>query len=151
MVKIEYPQYPFKMKEENGREWILDEIRKQWVRITPEEWVRQNFIRYLVQVKNYPPSLMAIEKEISLGELRKRCDIVVYNLQHKPWMIVECKETTVPLNDAVAAQIFRYNMSLRVRYLVVTNGSYTFAMDTATGNGLTALPLFQEDTLPGAG
>ncbi len=143
MVKIEYPQYPFKLKEENGKEWIFDEIRKLWVRITPEEWVRQNFIRYLVQIKNYPPVLMAIEKEISLGELKKRCDIVVYK-NDKPWMIVECKETGVILNHAVAEQVFRYNISLKVRYLVVTNGSYTFAMDTRTGTAITALPLFDE-------
>lgn len=145
MVKIEYPHYPFRMKEENGKEWIFDEIRKLWVRLTPEEWVRQNFIRYLVQVKNYPPVLMAVEKEISLGELRKRCDIVVYNRQ-QPWMIIECKEMDVTLNDAVAAQVFRYNMSLKVQYLVVTNGSYTFGLDTTTGNAIDAIPLFHKES-----
>ncbi|RFM28663.1 type I restriction enzyme HsdR N-terminal domain-containing protein [Deminuibacter soli] len=141
MVKIEYPALPFKMKQEAGKESIFDEVRKQWVRLTPEEWVRQNFIQYLVQVKKYPTAIMAVEKEIMLGELRKRCDIVIYR-EHKPWMIVECKEMDVVLNDAVAAQVFRYNMALNVQYLVVTNGNYTFAMETATRKGLEALPEF---------
>lgn len=139
MLKIEYPGQPFKMKEEGGKEWIFDPVRKVWVRLTPEEWVRQNFLQYLVHTKHYPAAVMAVEKEIALGDLRKRCDIVVYR-EHKPWMIIECKEMDVPLNDAVAAQIFRYNITLQVRYLVVTNGSYSFAMDTSSRQALQELP-----------
>ena len=76
---------------------IFDEYRKQWLHTYTEEWVRQNFLQYLVQVKRYPASLIAVEKEIYLGDLKKRFDIVVYK-ESKPWMIVECKEMKVPLN-----------------------------------------------------
>jgi hypothetical protein len=98
-----------------------------WVTLTPEEWVRQNFIQYLVRVKKYPSSVFAIEKEIKLGELKKRCDIVVYR-SHSPWMIIECKEQSILLNDNVVQQVLRYNISLNVKILVVTNGEKTYAV-----------------------
>ena len=127
MQRIVYPSFPFKIKEENNAELIFDEVRKKWVRLTPEEWVRQNFIQYLLQVKNYPSSILAIEKEIKLGDLKKRCDIVVYK-QDKPWMIIECKEQGVALSDAVIQQILRYNITLNVSILVITNGENTHAV-----------------------
>ena len=100
MITLQYPQFNFRIKEEDGKEWIFDEFRKQWVRLTPEEWVRQNMLQYLVQIKKYPSSLIAIEKEIAVGEMRKRFDILVYK-NAVPWMIIECKEMNVALNDAV--------------------------------------------------
>jgi len=129
MIKIEYPPYQPKIKEENGREFIFDAFRKRWVLLTPEEWVRQNFLQYLTQVKKYPASLIAIEKEIKLGDLKKRFDIVVYDKETKPWMIVECKEMNVALDKSVLDQVLRYNISLNVPYLVITNGSYCMACD----------------------
>ena len=96
--------------------------------LTPEEWVRQNFLQYLTQTKKYPASLIAVEKEIKLGELKKRFDIVVYDKNSKPWMIVECKEMNVSLDKSVLDQILRYNISLDVPYLVITNGSYCMAL-----------------------
>ena len=128
MIKIEYPPYQPKIKEEKGKEFIFDEFRKRWVLLTPEEWVRQNFLQYLTQTKKYPASLIAIEKEIKLGELKKRFDIVVYDADTKPWMIIECKEMNVPLDKTVLDQVLRYNISLDVPYLVITNGSYCMAM-----------------------
>jgi hypothetical protein len=127
MIKIEFPVHAFKMKKENGKEMIFDECRKQWFLLTPEEWVRQNFLQYLMQVKGYPSSLIAVEREIALGELKKRCDIIVFK-DAKPWMIVECKEMNSELNEAVIKQILRYNISLQVSYLVITNGSTTYAL-----------------------
>jgi len=127
MLSIEYPHRPFKIKEENDRHLIFDEVRRLWVILTPEEWVRQNFIQYLVQVKKYPSSVFAVEKEIKLGELKKRCDIVVYK-SHQPWMIVECKEQSTLLNDTVVQQVLRYNISLKVKILVITNGEKTYAV-----------------------
>ena len=118
MIKIEYPPYQPKIKEDAGKEFIFDEFRKRWVLLTPEEWVRQNFLQYLTQIKKYPASLIAIEKEIKLGELKKRFDIVVYDAQTKPWMIVECKEMNVALDKAVLDQVLRYNIALNVPYLV---------------------------------
>ena len=141
MIGIEYPHYDFKTRLDGEKRLLFDEVRRIWVVLTPEEWVRQNFIQYLAQTKGYPTSIMAVEKMIALGELKKRCDIVIYR-EAKPWMIVECKEMNVPLNENVAGQIFRYNISLNVRYLIVTNGSYTFGLDTQTMKGLTAIPDF---------
>jgi hypothetical protein len=124
MIRIEYPAFPFRIKEDEGKEFIFDELRKQWLRLTPEEWVRQNFLQYLIQVKKYPASLVAIEKEIRLGELKKRFDILVYDVQHHPWLIVECKAMEVPLSEMVLQQALRYNISVPVPYVVITNGHY---------------------------
>jgi hypothetical protein len=79
MIKINYPPFNFKIREEDNKEFIFDDVRKRWVRLTPEEWVRQNMIQFLLQAHQYPASLFSIEKEIKLGELRKRCDIIIYN------------------------------------------------------------------------
>jgi len=124
MIRIEYPSYPFKIKEKENKTFIFDELRKQWLRLTPEEWVRQNFLQYLVRVKQYPATWIAIEKKIQLGELVKRFDILIYDSSHKPWMMVECKEMDIPLNQAVLDQVLRYNISVPVRYLVITNGRF---------------------------
>ena len=128
MIKIDYPPYQPKIKTEGEKELIFDEFRKRWVALTPEEWVRQNFLQYLTLIKKYPASLIAIEKEIKLGELKKRFDIVVYDSHTKPWMIIECKEMNVPLDRTVLDQVLRYNINLQVPYLVITNGSYCMAM-----------------------
>ena len=129
MIKIEYPSYQPKIKTLSGKEFIFDEVRKQWTKLTPEEWVRQNFLQYLMLIKKYPSSLMAIEKEIFLGDLKKRFDIVVYDKNTQPWMLIECKEMNVVLNNAVLSQVLRYNINLRVPYVVITNGSYCYAFN----------------------
>ena len=127
MIKIGFPKHAYKIKTENEKEVIFDECRKQWVLLTPEEWVRQNFLQYLLQVQHYPRTLIAVEREIALGELKKRFDIVVFK-DAKPWMIVECKEMNAPLNEGVVKQILSYNISLHVSYLVMTNGTSTFGL-----------------------
>ncbi|MDQ6815401.1 MAG: type I restriction enzyme HsdR N-terminal domain-containing protein [Bacteroidota bacterium] len=143
MITITYPTPAFKIKKQGGKDIIFDDCRKQWVQLTPEEWVRQNFLQYLIQVKKYPYSLIAVEREIVLGDLRKRFDIVVFK-NAAPWMIVECKEMKVELSDAVIRQILNYNVALQVEYLVVTNGKSTFALYIQQGkfDWLTALPDF---------
>jgi hypothetical protein len=144
MIKIDYPPYQPKIKNEAGpqgsasKEIIFDEVRKKWVLLTPEEWVRQNFLQYLVQIKRYPASLIAVEKEIKLVDLKKRFDIVVYDASSKPWMIIECKEMNVELNKNVLDQALRYNITMQVPYLVITNGSYCMAFEIV-GNDLKAL------------
>ena len=144
MLQIEYPSYHFRFKEDQGRQCIFDEIRKKWVKFTPEEWVRQNFIQYLLQVKKYPSSIIAVEKEIKLGDLKKRCDIVVYK-SHIPWMIVECKEQNALINDVVLQQTLRYNITLQVAILVVTNGavSYAFSLQNGKAELINNLPVWQ--------
>jgi len=133
MIKIEYPPYQPKIKKEQAVEYIFDEFRKRWVILTPEEWVRQNILQYLTKIKLYPASLIAIEKEIALGELKKRFDIVVYDKDSRPWMIVECKEMNVALDQQVLDQVLRYNIPMQVPYLVITNGSYCFAFENKEG------------------
>ena len=133
MIKIEYPLHSFRIKEDSGQELIFDELRRSWLRLTPEEWVRQNFVQYLLQVKNYPRSYIAIEKEIQLGELRKRFDILVYDKQYAPWMMIECKEMDMELNEKVLQQLLRYNMAVPVSYLVLTNGSYCVGYEKSLG------------------
>jgi hypothetical protein len=130
MLKITYPSHDFRIRKENNREIIFDEVRRRWVTLTPEEWVRQNFLQYLLRVKNYPRALLSVEKLIKLGELRKRCDIVVYK-EDRPWMIVECKEMNAGLNLPVLEQILRYNIAHQVEYLVMTNGRKSFAYQLA--------------------
>ena len=134
MIKIEYPAHPFKIRTEENKEFIFDEQRKLWVRLTPEEWVRQNFLQFLVKVKRYPVSLIAIEKEMQLGELRKRFDILVYNSRHQPWMMVECKSMDVVIDQQVMDQLLRYNISIPVPFLVLTNGNYVYGYERKQGN-----------------
>ena len=143
MLQINYPDYKFRIKKENGKELIFDEVRLRWIILTPEEWIRQNFLQYLIQVKKYPKTLLSVEKIISLAELKKRCDIIVYK-NNLPWMIVECKEMNIDLRLPVVEQILRYNLALPVKYLVLTNGKKTFAFEVAA-NGLieiNELPVF---------
>ncbi|TAH08567.1 MAG: type I restriction enzyme HsdR N-terminal domain-containing protein [Sphingobacteriia bacterium] len=140
---IQYPLYQPEIKEENEKEFIFDSIRKQWIRLTPEEWVRQNFINYLIKEKKYPASLIAIEKEIKVGEMRKRFDILVYK-ESTPWLIVECKELKTPINDAVAKQVITYNIQLQVPYLIITNGNTTRGLYISNGQyeNINAVPMY---------
>lgn len=134
MITIQYPPPGFRIKTEKGKEYIFDTLRKKWLSLTPEEWVRQNFVQYLVSVLNYPATLIALEKEIRLGELRKRFDILVYDKEHQPWMMIECKAMEVKLDDAVIQQLLRYHISVPVPYLVITNGKQCYGWEkTETG------------------
>ncbi|MBI1783039.1 MAG: type I restriction enzyme HsdR N-terminal domain-containing protein [Sphingobacteriales bacterium] len=132
MIKINYPAYPFKIKEEVDKEFIFDEMRKQWVRLTPEEWVRQNFLRYLIDVIKYPSSLIAVEREIKLNDLSKRFDIVVFKAS-LPWLLVECKSMDEVLDEKVAMQVIRYNMAMPVNFFIITNGEYVFGFEKKDG------------------
>ena len=129
MIKVNYPEPVFRFKEENGKEMIFDFIRKQWLLLNEEEWVRQNFIQFLVQELKYPLGLIAVEKEIQLGELKKRFDILVYDRDHKPWMLVECKAGEIALDEKVLHQVLRYNISMPANFLVITNGQFTCAWE----------------------
>ncbi len=132
MISINYPEYPFKIQKEAGKDSIFDPIRKSWVILTPEEWVRQNFIQYLIQVKNYPAALIAIEKTILLGELKKRFDIIVYK-NDAPWILIECKEANVPITEKTLDQILQYQQIVAASYLVMTNGHTTYGAEIETG------------------
>jgi hypothetical protein len=125
MIAVQYPEPQFRMKKENGKQYVFDTIRKVWLLLTEEEWVRQNFVSYLVTQLKYPSTVIAIEKEISLNDLKKRFDILVYDKEHQPWMLIECKEPKVNLSEEVLQQVLRYNISVPVEYIVITNGNTT--------------------------
>ncbi len=127
MISIRYPEPAFRIKSEGGKDFIFDSFRKKWLVLTPEEWVRQNFLQYLVQELKYPESLIAVEKEFRFGEMNRRFDILVYNKSHQPWLMVECKAPEIILDQSVLEQVLRYNISIPVKYLVITNGSNGFA------------------------
>ena len=122
MINIEYPAPTFKIRKENGVESIFDQIRKKWLVLTPEEWVRQNFLNYLVTEKKYAASLIALEASLKYNELQKRADILVYDKQGNPFLLVECKAPEVKISQDTFDQVARYNMTFKVNYLVVTNG-----------------------------
>lgn len=133
MIKIEFPKHQFNIKKENNVDVIFDAFRKHWIVLTPEEWVRQNMLQYFTEIKKYPAKLIAVEKEIYLGELKKRCDIVVYDRNTLPWMIIECKEMNVSLSQRTLEQILRYHITLPAKYLVITNGSFCFGFEKRDG------------------
>jgi hypothetical protein len=126
MVKLNLPPFFFKIKSMDNKLFIFDILRKKNVVLTPEEWVRQNFIQYLIQIKNYPKSLIAIEKQLTINNLTKRTDILIFDKNGKPDIIVECKAPSVTINQNTFDQIAQYNLKLNANYLVVTNGLQHF-------------------------
>jgi hypothetical protein len=138
MIEVLYPDPKFRMKTENGKRFIFDQIRKTWLLFTEEEWVRQNFVSYLVNRLNYPSTLIALEKELLLNGLKKRFDILVYDTEHQPWMLVECKEPGVKLSEDVLQQVLRYNITLPVPFIIITNGHSTLGWKKE-GSGLVLL------------
>ncbi|MFT4093464.1 MAG: type I restriction enzyme HsdR N-terminal domain-containing protein [Niabella sp.] len=144
MILIEYPRPDFKIEHRNGQPYIFDNIRRKWLLLQDEEWVRQNFVQYLLQVMQYPRSLIALEKEIYLGELKKRFDILVYDYNHKPWLLVECKGNKIPITESVLHQVLRYNISMPAEYLVLTNGNHNYGWKKENGQltAISSLPEF---------
>lgn len=126
MTTVVFGHYDFKVKEEDKKKFIFDIARKKWTALTPEEWVRQHILHYLIHDKKYPTSLIAVERGIELNGTQKRFDIVVFTNSGKPKMIIECKAPDENLDEKVFEQIARYNLSLQVDFLWVTNGSLNF-------------------------
>jgi hypothetical protein len=127
MIFVNYPQYQYKIREpELKKEEIWDDVRRQWVSLTPEEWVRQNFLQFMVQVLHYPAPYIAIERKIQLGEVKKRFDILFYNKAARPWLMVECKAKEIQLDKKVLNQVLNYNIAVPVPYLIITNGHYCY-------------------------
>jgi hypothetical protein len=122
MQKLNLPTYNFKIKNNENKILIFDVIRKKYMVLTPEEWVRQHFVHFLMDEKKYPISLIALEKQLILNNLKKRSDILVFNKSGKPEIIVECKAPKVKITQATFDQIARYNLKLKATYLIVTNG-----------------------------
>ena len=121
MRKLNLPLFEFKIKKENNNTIIFDQIRKKWIILTPEEWVRQNFISYILE-KNYPKSLINCEKVFYINKVSKRYDIVVYGSSGDVKILVECKSYDVSLTKENFDQVMRYNLELKSNYVIVTNG-----------------------------
>lgn len=126
MTALNLPSYNFTFKSSENKRLIFDQLRKKYVVLTPEEWVRQHFVQYLLSEKKYPTSLVAIEKELRMNNLKKRTDILIFNKQGDPQIIVECKAPSVPITQATFDQIARYNLKLHASFLIVTNGLQHF-------------------------
>jgi hypothetical protein len=122
MLKLKLPNYKFKIKSNENKTLIFDNLRKKYMVLTPEEWVRQNFVQFLIEEKKYPISLIALEKQLTINNRKKRTDILVFNTDGKPDIVVECKAPAIKITQATFDQIARYNLTLKANYLIVTNG-----------------------------
>lgn len=122
MQALNMPTYKFKIKNSENKLLIFDIVRKKYVVLEPEEWVRQHFIHYLIEEKKYPLSLIAVEKKLTINGLTKRTDILIFNTEGKPNLIVECKAPSVKITQNAFDQIARYNLKLDANLLIVTNG-----------------------------
>ncbi len=152
MTPLNLPSFEHRISGEGDKMFIFDPIRKKNVALTPEEWVRQNFLRYLAEVKEYPVSRIAVEYSLVLNGLSKRCDILYFNAAGAPALLIECKAPDVPIRQETFDQITTYNMKLKVPFMILTNGllHYSFQINT-NGAGYQFLteipePLFIEKT-----
>ena len=148
LPKLNFPRSTFKLKDDQGKVYILDVSRKKYVMLTPEEWVRQNCLHYLRDDKKYPISLLAVEKGIRVNGKNLRYDIVAYNKNASPVLLVECKAPEVKIDQSTFDQIASYNLELKVPYLMVTNGLQHFCcvsdFEKKKYNFLKEVPLFTE-------
>lgn len=144
MYPLNLPSFDAKIRKVNTGLEVFDPLRQKYVALTPEEWVRQHFVNYLISEKNYPQSLMANEASIMLNTLSRRCDTVVYNKLLEPLMIIEYKKSDIPISQQVFDQVVRYNSVLKVDFIIVSNGvsHYCCKMDyeNHTYNYLTEIP-----------
>ena len=122
MQKLNFPEYSFRFKNSENKPLVFDEIRKKFVVLTPEEWVRLHVVQFLMNEKKYSKSLINVEKQLKLNNITKRYDVVVFNSDGSIFLIVECKAPSVPITQLTFDQIARYNLALNAEYLMVTNG-----------------------------
>ena len=122
MQKLNFPSFSFRLKSSENKTLIFDIIRKKYVVLTPEEWVRQHVVLFLIEEKKYPISLIAVEKQLKINSLLKRTDVVVFNTKGTPEILIECKAPSVAISQATFDQIARYNLTAQSNYLMVTNG-----------------------------
>ena len=122
MQKLNFPTYSFRFKNSENKVSIFDEIRKKFILLTPEEWVRQHVVQFLLQDKKYPKSYINVEKLIKINDLSKRYDVVVFQPNGEIFLLIECNAPEVPISQQTFDQIARYNLVLKAKYLMVTNG-----------------------------
>lgn len=129
MIQLDFSSVELRVRKLTGTTQVFDPIRKKWVAFTPEEHVRQYILQYLIIAMKYPKGLIAVEKQVLIRNIRKRFDIVVYNREHQPWMLVECKAPEVDITDNVLRQLLQYHEQLQCSYWLVTNGRETYCAD----------------------
>ena len=134
MQELNFPSYAFRLKSSENKTLIFDIIRKKYVVLTPEEWVRQHVLRFLLEEKNYPASLIAVERQLKIHTRTKRTDIVVYNTQGTPEVLIECKAPSVKITQDAFDQIARYNLTAKASYLMVINGLVHYYYQIHTEN-----------------
>jgi hypothetical protein len=145
MIQLDLQKVALRLKQDEGKTLVFDPVRKKWLVLTPEEHVRQYIIGYLVNKLQYPAALLSVEKKIMVGAMAKRFDIVVYNREHQPWMLIECKAPEVSITELALNQLLQYHSKLNCSYWVLTNGHQTFcadARDVQHITWLTELPLY---------
>ena len=135
MQSLNLPSFDFRLKKENDKVFIFDVLRKKFILLTPEEWVRQHFIMYLHHHKGYPLGLMSVEKGLNITRMKKRYDLVCYHTSGKPLLIVECKAPGIKISNETFLQAAHYNSSLKLNFLAVTNGNdhYICSIDHEKG------------------
>jgi hypothetical protein len=146
MITPDFSHIQLKLKQTDGKTSVFDPIRKKWIILTPEEHVRQYMIQYLTGDLQYPAALMAVEKTIKVGALSKRFDIVIYNRDHKPWMLVECKAPEVPVSEKTLYQLLDYQQVVQCNYWLLTNGHQVYcadACDVEHIKWMNSLPAYQ--------
>jgi hypothetical protein len=150
MFSITFPEHQFRYRQQDGQRFIFDFIRKKYVVLTPEEWVRQHILLYFCEVLQYPKGLISVEKEIKVNNLKKRYDIVVYDHGQQPWMLVECKESGTPIKEDTLQQLLRYHHVLQCPYWMLSNGTQHFcaAVAGAQVSWLDALPAYDSGVFP---
>lgn len=135
MRQLNLPPYQFRTKEEEGTTFIFDQIRKKFLVLTPEEWVRQNFIEFLLDEYNYPRSLFKCEEGLKYNKMLRRSDILIYDRNGHPFFLIECKAPEIKIDKKVFQQVSVYNQTLRAPFIAVTNGleHYICKIDLAVG------------------
>jgi type I site-specific restriction endonuclease len=148
MSQLNLPEYNFRIKKQNDKLFIFDTQRKRYVSLTPEEWVRQHFIRFLIEVKGYPAAFLAIEKQLIMNGMRKRCDAILYNVDGKPTLIIELKAPNVLISQATFDQVAVYNAKLKVDFFMISNGIEHFCckvnVETAQYDFFSEIPHFYQ-------
>ena len=122
MEELKFPKYNLQIRNIENKKYIFEPIRKKWLLCTPEEWVRVNCINYIIHTKGYPPSLISVEHQIDVYGLKKRFDLLVYNNNLSPFILIECKSPFVKIDQKAFDQIIQYNLKLNCTYLMITNG-----------------------------
>jgi hypothetical protein len=144
MLQVQFPEPSFRTRSIAGGTEIFDGLRKKWILLTPEEWVRQNIINWLHQIHRVPLALIAVERLLMVGDSKRRFDVVVYTKQLTPWLLIECKAMDIPLNEAVLQQALSYYSAMPAPLLMLTNGHHTYAWQKANNqlHELQELPVF---------